>query len=641
MISIENMQDNEYLLLDLINELPDPTFVMDMEARIQVWNKAVEDLTGVAAQEIMGKGGFECGKAIYGIPKPVLADILLNPHTQEENDYPYIEWSAERASAQSDNFVPHLQSHLWAKASLLHDRAGNIIGVAETIRDITELKNARREISHNQRRIERLNKNMRDIVCEVDTQGRYVYISPSCRRILGYHPEELIGQSVFNKIHGSDKDKVSQSYAILMGNQPVPPLEFRHQHRNGQYIWLEGVASLLKENDEYMNGMVVTMRDISERIESEKRHYLASAVYSNITEGIIVTDKDRYILDINPACRSILGYSAGDIAGTSLIDYIAESELEDAYSKLRILDSKGYWSGEIGLRHKSGHRISVFGSISVFRHTVDDDAGYVVIFIDHSEQTRFRQEQEALRDQLARVRRLASLNAMSAGIVHEIAQPVNTIKVLSDGLLYWRKRGKKMEIDTVMRKVENISRQVERVEDIIDHIRSFTSMNRSIDMQPFGVNDGVREALQIMGRQLANHEISLQLELAEGLPPVLGNQKRLVEAIVNLLANAMYELDRNNPPEKVIECSSCVNNGFVILRVRDSGPGIIDGNLERIFDPFFSTKENRENMGLGLAIVQSIVASFDGHITVSNVDEGGACFAISLPVFEEGVNIRE
>ena len=128
------------------------------------------------------------------------------------------------------------------------------------------------------------------------------------------------------------------------------------------------------------------------------------------------------------------------------------------------------------------------------------------------------------------------------------------------------------------------------------------------------VNDAVGGAMRILGQQLANHEIEVLLELAPDLPMVMGDQHRLEEVLVNLLANSMHELDQVSGRPKQIICHSHHKKGRVLLSVSDNGPGIPEANLEKIFEPFFSTKYNSENMGLGLAIVQSIIASFNGNM---------------------------
>lgn len=179
---------------------------------------------------------------------------------------------------------------------------------------------------------------------------------------------------------------------------------------------------------------------------------------------------------------------------------------------------------------------------------------------------------------------MASLSAMSAGIVHEIAQPLNAIKLLADGLAYWNKRYWVFKPEQVLEKLNSISQQANRVADVIDHIRTFASASQTANFEPFPANKAVLGAMSLMGQQLANHEIIVELDQCPLEWPWM------------------------------LQCSTQLAETRIVIEVVDSGRGIASENLDRVFEPFFSTKSTRDNMGLGLAIVQSVVSSFNGSV---------------------------
>ncbi len=633
---------SESFLHYLINASPDPTFAIDNEGRVIIWNQAITDLTGVAPEDIIGQGGYAHGHAIYHQNKPILADLLLNPEMEKTCQYEDIHWHEGRSSAETENTVPHSGKHLWAKASLLKDNEGKSVGVLETIRDITESKNTERIIIENEKRIRRLTENMSDVVCELDINGAYVFTSDSCRRMLGFEPDDLRGVVFLTRIHREDRNIVYYAYQCLMSGWEVPAMIFRHIHKQGHYIWLEAVAAPIIEDDYTITGMVCSLRDYSYRIETEKGLQLAAGIYANTVEGIIVTDETGKILDINPAGCSIIEGAAHTMIGSNILDSLLwPNGVQTEDGKAIRYKELVPWRGEIEGFKQNGEKMVALGSISRVSEGPGGGEVYVGIFTDQTEQVRFRKEQEALKEQMARVQKMASLSAMSAGIVHEIAQPLNAIKLLADTMLYWHKRGRAFDVGQAIDKISSISQQVNRVAEIIDHIRSFASASQTRNFEPFSVNEAVTGAMKIMGQQLANHEIRVELDLSNELPDVMGNLHRLEEVIINLLVNAMNELDQCPAGLKVVSCSTSLRNGRIILQLGDSGRGVPEENLVQIFEPFFSTKSARDNMGLGLAIAQSVISSFNGNIWAGNSPPGGASFTIDFPAYQGTAAVQE
>lgn len=229
----------------------------------------------------------------------------------------------------------------------------------------------------------------------------------------------------------------------------------------------------------------------------------------------------------------------------------------------------------------------------------------------------------------ARAERLSSLATMAAGISHEINQPLNSIKILSSGIIYQIRAGEYLHPEEIGRVVQGISGQADRISSIITHMRSFVRRDDSL-MVPSDINKTVDQALNIIGTQIANHGICLCKEFSEGLPAILFSPTAMEEVVVNLAVNAMQALDKADQDEKNITICTRLDGG-VILEVSDNGPGIDKEILGKIFDPFFSTKESSDNLGLGLSIVHSIISSIGGTIEVVSGNES-TTFRIRIPV---------
>ncbi|HEX6271054.1 MAG TPA: GAF domain-containing protein [Anaerolineales bacterium] len=141
------IQESERRLADIINFLPDATLVIDHDGKVIAWNRAIEEMTGIAANQIMGKGNYEYAIPFYGGRRPILIDLVLLPREEIENKYSHIQWSGGILTGEA--FTPALKDgarYLYATASALHDAQGNIVGAIETIRDITDRKQTEEEL---------------------------------------------------------------------------------------------------------------------------------------------------------------------------------------------------------------------------------------------------------------------------------------------------------------------------------------------------------------------------------------------------------------------------------------------------------------------------------------------------------------
>ena len=236
-----------------------------------------------------------------------------------------------------------------------------------------------------------------------------------------------------------------------------------------------------------------------------------------------------------------------------------------------------------------------------------------------------------LQEQNARMQRLSSLSALSAGIVHEIAQPLNSIKLLADGMLYLYEKGL-FNLDDYGNNLKDISAQVDQITVLINQIRSFANVGRETEIVPCSLNRAVKRIMSFLGRQLSAHGITVKIGLDVKLPRVFGTQSGYEEVVLNLLTNAMHALDAIDNREKEIMIRTFRTGGKVVLEVSDNATGIRDEIREEIFEPLFSTKKPGEGMGLGLSIVHSIVERFNGSIEAQNKIQGGATFRVELPV---------
>jgi PAS domain S-box-containing protein len=247
------------------------------------------------------------------------------------------------------------------------------------------------------------------------------------------------------------------------------------------------------------------------------------------------------------------------------------------------------------------------------------------------EASRYREEFE----------KVASLGTMVAGVAHEINQPLQAMKMTVDGALYWQKKGKDLPKEKLLADYQLLSTQITRVDRIIQRLRKFIVQGRSAVMQETSVTAAIEGALEVVGNQLRSHGILIESKFAADIPLIWGDPERLEEAIVNLLVNAMQAMDKPGVAKRMV----FVRAGLlpeagtgIYIEVEDTGPGVPEEMLERLFEPFVSSKiaTNARSMGLGLSIVHSTVLAMNGSVTVRNKSgEPGACFLMTFPLSQK------
>jgi len=225
--------------------------------------------------------------------------------------------------------------------------------------------------------------------------------------------------------------------------------------------------------------------------------------------------------------------------------------------------------------------------------------------------------------QLFQASKMTTLGEMSAGIAHELTQPLNAIKIGNDYLKRKIEKGQDLTGIEVGRVATAITDQVQRASEIINRLREF-GRKPDFKKEPVNVNTIVTNVLNIIGQQLSLSNINVIYELADQLPSILANPNRLEQVLFNLVTNARDAIGQTSGMrERNIVIETYLDHDDVVCAVADTGSGIPDENRDKVFEPFFTTKEVGKGMGLGLAITYGIVRDYDGNITVkSKVGKG-------------------
>jgi len=237
-------------------------------------------------------------------------------------------------------------------------------------------------------------------------------------------------------------------------------------------------------------------------------------------------------------------------------------------------------------------------------------------------------EADAQRRQLAHLSRVTTLGELSGALAHELSQPLTAVLTNAQAARHFLDRSP-LNIEQLRGALDDIIRNDKRAGAVIDRLRALLRKGDSA-RQPLDVSEVAREVLDLVYGELTSRRIMVTTSLAPAIPLVLGDRVQLQQVVLNLVLNACDAMNSTHAPDRQLVLSTSADDAAVELAVSDRGPGIPDGQLERVFEPFVTFREH--GLGLGLAISRSIVTSHGGSIRAENNADGGATFRCLLPV---------
>jgi PAS domain S-box-containing protein len=262
-----------------------------------------------------------------------------------------------------------------------------------------------------------------------------------------------------------------------------------------------------------------------------------------------------------------------------------------------------------------------------------------ILFNDITE--RKRAEAEALdserryrevQAELAHANRVATVGQLTASIAHEVNQPIAATKVNAEAALRWLNRDVP-DLEEVRQLLARIANDGDRAGNVVNRIRDLLK-KAPLQMETLHVNEAISEVIELTRNEAMKNGVSVQTQLADSLPAVKADRTQVQQVILNLILNAVQAMSEGDLTLRELRVSTSANGSDgVLLSVRDSGPGIRPQSLDRLFDPFYTTKS--AGMGMGLAICRSIVEGHGGQIWATANDPRGAAFCFTLPAAPE------
>ena len=268
----EALRDSERRLADIISFLPNATFAIDREGRVIAWNRAMEEMTGLKATEILGKGDHEYAVPFFGERRAMLVDLLLEAGQTRENQYTLFERQDDTVVAES--YLPSFRggTYFWGKAGPLYDAQGNVVGAIESIRDVTKLKQAEHALRESEKRYRDIFEHAVEGIFQATADGRYLSVNPAFARMCGFSsPEEMIREvtDIAHQLYVDPEDR-TKIKALYEDPGFVRGFETQFHRKDGSIIWVSITARAVRDDSGKLLRYEGTIEDITERKQAEK-----------------------------------------------------------------------------------------------------------------------------------------------------------------------------------------------------------------------------------------------------------------------------------------------------------------------------------------------------------------------------------
>jgi len=381
---------------------------------------------------------------------------------------------------------------------------------------------------------------------------------------------------------------------------------------------------------------IAIAQDITTRKLKEKKLQQAYTVFNNTRDGIVITDNKTNILDVNNAFERITGYTKREILDKQINVLKSNIYDEKFYKEMwNALDTIGFWEGEITNLTKNNDLYTEWLTINKICDNNKNVINYIGIFSDITEEKHkeaLLKEKEALIFQQSK---MASMGEMIENIAHQWRQPLSIISTAATGMLLQKEYGITISDEDEAKFLNSIDESAQYLSSTIDDFRDFIKKDQVLEN--FDLKDTVNSSIKLISSKLKNRDIKI-VNTTQNII-IGGSRNQLVQVIINILNNSKDALEESDIANKYIFISTYGDDDNSILTIKDNAGGIPLKIIDRIFEPYFTTKHQAQGTGIGLYMSKQIITnSLKGVISVKNIEfeyenknYTGALFEIKIP----------
>ena len=627
-------------VLDIIEFLPDATFVIDREKRIIAWNRACEEMTCVKREEVLGKGDYAYAEPFFGERRPILIDLLDAPSPGAAAGHERIQRSGDTIYAES--FNPRLNGgqgiHLWGAAAPLFDSEGRRWGAIEVLRDVTEQKRVEHALRESELKYRTLFDSAGDGILLM-RRNRFIDCNARALAMFGCSREQIIGAPPYEFSPPTQRDgRSSEEKAIEKINLALVEgpqcFEWEHSRIDGTPFAAEVSLNRLELDGEVMLQAIV--RDIAKKKEEEARIRRMATVVKDSNDAITIQDFQGRITAWNHGAELMYGYGEEEALQMN-IECLTPADKKEEQEELtgRLIAGEAITSLETQRVTNDGRILDVWMTITKLVDDTGKPIGIASTERDITERKRNEEEIRSLNIDLEkrvqeRTAELAAVNmeleSFSRTVSHDLRAPLRRIDGWSLALL--EDYGKALD-STASGYLDTIRSEAQSMAELIETLLHLSRVTRG-EMVRQGVDLGdVARAIEKDLRQAApGHDV--EFVVAPDVRNVEADPRLVRILLENLLGNA-WKFTRNREHPRV-ELGVYRKESRIIYFARDNGAGFDMAFVERLFQPFqrLHSSDDFPGTGVGLATVQRIVHRHGGTIWAEGEVGKGATFYFTL-----------
>ncbi len=612
------LEQRELQLRNIFESSIDGIMLTKPDGSILKANSAACRILGFSEQELV-----EIGRA--GITDET--QMKLQERLQERLEKGQAKGVLTFRRKNGESFPAHVSSGLFT------DDSGNVFSTV-VFRDITGERKSEESSRKLYLQTKALIDNIPDLVWLKDADSRFLIINEAFAKSCGTPSDDIAGKTDYDiwpeelaQAYIADDFEVMRSGVRKVVEEPVADI-------NNAIGWIETIKTPIFDTEGRVIGTAGTARDVTSRVLAEQTHKLLATAVEHSAESIMVTDAEGIIKYVNPAFEKISGYSTGEVVGQNPRILKSGEHDEEFYRDIwQTLMNGVTWSGLIKNRRKNGLLAYEKSNIS----PVKDQKGEIVAFVGVNRDVT---EERVLQEQLAQSQKMEAIGTLAGGIAHDF----NNIIFAIIGYAELALDHTKDDPQTAMF-IEEIISASERAGDMVKQILTFSRQSRPekivLDVRPI-----IKEGLKFLRGALPS-SIEIKQDIEKTIPYIYADPTQIYQVLMNLCTNATFAMRNSNGvlsvslervdvgKEFAIQNPGIEPGQFVRLKVSDTGEGMAQSLIKRIFEPYFTTKDIGEGTGLGLSVLDGIVKNHGGLITVWSELGKGSKFSVYFPVIDD------
>jgi PAS domain S-box-containing protein len=640
-VAEQKLQQSLSLLEATLQSTADGILAVSWDREIQVYNRQFVELFGIP-EEILENMTYETMRThldrLTVDPSEISArlDVLYKDHTNSSYDVLQLK-----------------DGRCIERYSQPQSLNGSGIGRVWSYRDITARIHSEQELKKREMRFRNLADNAPVGIFETDAKGDCIFVNKKWCQIAGIEADKALGKGWTSALHTVDVGLIETEWYRSVDNEVPFRCEYRFRTPEGAITWVLGSASALRGDDGSNSGYMGIIIDINERkkaerelLESEERFRM---LFEQSEDAIVLFSPGMCgIVDVNATTEKLYGYSRSELVDLAFNVFKSDADYHRFINSVCMLnDTETCQLDHIVNLRSDGSEIHVSVRAKVIKLQGQDTV--FCTLRDITQRLRMEDEARSIQSQLIHTNKMTSLGLLVAGIAHEINNPNNYImanaqmidKILQD-LEPLLKAEAKAHGDFVLgglpyssletalpEMISAINDGSRRIKKIIGGLKNYSRQGYDAE-ELIDLNQVVSSSMLLLQHHVNKYTENFVIQLEKAIPAVRGNAQQLEQVAINLIMNALQSLTEKRQGLSVTTSYSSADQQ-VCLKIADEGCGIPDGVLERIMEPFFTTRLDSGGTGLGLSISRSIVLAHHGDIEITSRPGHGTTVSVYLP----------